>query len=200
MTIVSDGTCIPQSRTRSDLAETGFGKSTRKNCGKSRLDPDMGAPCFCRNNKPMRHLELRLPRGQLDLGSPQGPDEHQPFFGSREAPALSEAEQSSLGNDRAGLLQHLSMECLLPRFVLLWPATWQTPAFTIMTDQNKAAISGQTDARGSVRCSFRSHGCWLPGHDPVAVIGTKRELFTVTCREISFHQSRNVYFLCQTTP
>src|SRR5712691_1221003 len=142
----------------------------------------MSRPCFCRDNTPVCDLELWHPRRQLNLGSPQRSNEHKPLLGSRTTPALSEAKQSSPDNLRASLFQHLSMERLHPGFLLLWPATGQTPAFTIVTDQNTAAVSGQTDRRRAVRCSLRNHGCRMPINDPVAVIDTNRELFPITCR------------------
>jgi hypothetical protein len=127
-------------------------------------------------------LELRHPRRQLNLGSPQRSNEHKPLLGSGAAPASSEAEQSSPDNFRASLFQHLSMERLRPGFFLLWPAAGQAPAFTIVTDQNEAAVSGQTDRGRSVRRSLRSLGCRMPSHNPVAAIDTSRELFPVTRR------------------
>src|SRR6266700_1425444 len=138
----------------------------------------MSRPGCCRNNTPVCNLELRLPGGQLDLGSPQGSDEHQPLLRSCDAPASSESEQSSLDNNRASLFPHLSMECLYPGFLLLWPATGQTPAFTIVTDQNEAAVCSETDRRRSVRCSLRGHGRRVPSHDPIAAIDASRELLT----------------------
>ena len=80
---------------------------------------------------------------QLDLGSPQRSDEHQPFLRSSDAPASSEAEQASVDNCRTSLFQHLSMERCI----------------------QDSSFSGRA-----------------PSYDPVAAIGTNRELFTVTRR------------------
>lgn len=74
------------------------------------------------------------------------------------------------------------MERFHPGFLLLWPATGQTPAFAVVTDQNKAAVSGETDRRRAVRCSLRSHGRRMPSDDPVAAVDTSREFFPVTRR------------------
>jgi hypothetical protein len=109
--------------------ESGFDKRTQEDFSETIIYPEMSGPCFFRDNTPVCDLELGRPRHQLNLGSPQRSDEYQPLFGSRTAPALSEAEQPSPDNFRASLFQHFSIKRLQPGLLVLRAATGQTPAF-----------------------------------------------------------------------